>query len=421
VICLSNEFESKVTSMLHEVIGRELTQYFDSCVKCGLCFNACHMYSSTHTLEYAPAFRMELLKRIYKRYLSLSGKLTPWISRALKINSESLNQLRKAVFECTGCRRCALYCPIGIDPTLSISISRGLLSKIGLAPEILGQLADMQIERARSMDLYRDIIIEQINVLRAKLRGELKDPNADIPLNKENARILYVPISSEESILSAAKIFNIARENWSLSVYDAANWAFFLGDIERAKAISKRIIDEALTLKVETVAISECGHGYFIMKHLIDKWFNREFPFKVKNIIEVLAEYISDKRINPSTISNRVTYHDPCRIARNSGIIEEPRYVIRRIVKDFAEMNPNKNRNWCCGGGGGLVAIPELKDVRVSTGILKAKQINETKAEIVVAPCENCKQQISDINENYNLNVKVMGLVDLVNTALTFN
>jgi len=49
---------------------------------------------------------------------------------------------------------------------------------------------------------------------------------------------------------------------------------------------------------------------------------------------------------------------------------------------------------------------------------LKAKQIKETKAGIVVAPCENCKQQLSDVNENYNLNVKVMGLVDLVNTAL---
>lgn len=80
-------------------------------------------------------------------------------------------------------------------------------------------------------------------------------------------------------------------------------------------------------------------------------------------------------------------------------------------------MNPNKGRNWCCGGG--LVAIPELRDVRVLTGILKAKQIKDTKAEIVIAPCENCKQQISDINENYNLNVEVMGLIDLVNIALT--
>jgi Fe-S oxidoreductase len=404
--------------MLREGTGRELIQYFNSCVKCGLCFNACHMYYSTHTLEYAPAFRMELLKRIYKKYFTLSGKLIPWISKASNINPKSLNQLRKAVFECTGCRRCSFYCPIGIDPTLPITLSRGLLSKIDLAPEILKQLADMQIERAKTVDLYRDIIIEQINELKAKLRNDLKDPKADIPINKVNANILYVPISSEESILSAAKIFNVVGENWSLSIYDAPNWAFFLGDIERAKAISNRIIDEALKLKVETVVIAECGHGHFVMKNLISKWFNRVFPFKVKNIVEVLAEYIADNRINTSKISRKVTYHDPCRLARNCGIIEEPRYVINKIAEQFIEMKPNKSRNWCCGGGGGLVAVPEFENVRILTGAVKAKQINETKAEIVVAPCENCKQQITSIKEKYNLNVEVMGLVDLVNIAL---
>jgi Fe-S oxidoreductase len=97
----------------------------------------------------------------------------------------------------------------------------------------------------------------------------------------------------------------------------------------------------------------------------------------------------------------------------------EPRYVINKIAEQFIEMKPNKSRNWCCGGGGGLVAVPEFENVRILTGAVKAKQINETKAEIVVAPCENCKQQITSIKEKYNLNVEVMGLVDLVNIALT--
>ncbi|GEM_PF-7022803 len=54
---------------------------------------------------------------------------------------------------------------------------------------------------------------------------------------------------------------------------------------------------------------------------------------------------IAGKEISPSPIPKRVTYHDPCRIARNSGIIEESRYVLKRTVKDFVKMNPSKNRN----------------------------------------------------------------------------
>ena len=81
-----------------------------------------------------------------------------------------------------------------------------LPSEINLAPEILRELANIQIERARSMDLYRGIIIEQINQLKAKLRSGLKDPDADISINKKNTRILYVLISSGESVLSVARI-----------------------------------------------------------------------------------------------------------------------------------------------------------------------------------------------------------------------
>ena len=51
--------------------------------------------------------------------------------------------------------------------------------------------------------------------------------------------------------------------------------------------------------------------------------------------------------------------------------------VLYIISTDFREMNPNKKRNWCCGGGG-LVAVPELKEVRMKAGKMKLEQIKRT-------------------------------------------
>lgn len=41
------------------------------------------------------------------------------------------------------------------------------------------------------------------------------------------------------------------------------------------------------------------------------------------------------------------------------GIYEDPRFVISQFAENFAEAEPNREMNWCCGGGGGLVAMGE--------------------------------------------------------------
>jgi Fe-S oxidoreductase len=82
------------------------------------------------------------------------------------------------------------------------------------------------------------------------------------------------------------------------------------------------------------------------------------------------------------------------------------------------ELTPNREKNWCCGGGGGLVAQPDFDEFRIKTGERKAEQIKKTGAGIVVSPCENCRLQIKSLNESYNLNIKVTGLSDVVANSL---
>jgi Fe-S oxidoreductase len=81
-------------------------------------------------------------------------------------------------------------------------------------------------------------------------------------------------------------------------------------------------------------------------------------------------------------------------------------------------MYPNREYNWCCGGGGGLVAL-ENEEFREKTGKVKVDQIKETEAAIVATGCENCHTQLGFLNEKYHMGVKVEFLTNMVANSLS--
>ncbi|MGC8640541.1 MAG: heterodisulfide reductase-related iron-sulfur binding cluster, partial [Isosphaeraceae bacterium] len=122
-------------------------------------------------------------------------------------------------------------------------------------------------------------------------------------------------------------------------------------------------------------------------------------------------------------IQERVTYHDPCNIARNGRITEEPREILKAICGDFVDMTPNRSENLCCGGGGGTVSIDEIRAFRTGKmGKRKADQIRATGAKYVVAPCANCKKQLREVCADNGLDdVEVVGLHDLLLRVIDVN
>ena len=173
-------------------------------------------------------------------------------------------------------------------------------------------------------------------------------------------------------------------------------------------------------MEVKEVVIGECGHAYTTLRWEAPNWFGGALTFRVRSIIEVMAEWIQDGRLKCDRSANReaVTYHDSCNLTRNGGLLEEPRIVLRAVTENFREMYPNREENYCCGGGGGMVAVSEWDDKRLEAGQPKVNQIMATGARIVVAACDNCRIQLSELNEHYHLGITVSGLTDLVVNAV---
>ena len=240
-------------------------------------------------------------------------------------------------------------------------------------------------------------------------------------MDVKGAQILYVPLSGAHTIMPESEIFYHAGASWTISMFEASNYGIFLQDPVRAKRITERIVKEAERLGVEEVVVTECGHAYATSRWEAPKWFDRPWKFKVRSILEVMDEYIRLGRIRLDPSRNNgisVTYHDSCNLGRNGGLFEEPRRILQSCIKDVREMTPNRRQSICCGGGGGLVALPNYDEVRLKAGEPKARQIRATGAEAVVASCDNCRHQLGQVNEHYDLNVKVIGLAELVANAI---
>jgi Fe-S oxidoreductase len=144
----------------------------------------------------------------------------------------------------------------------------------------------------------------------------------------------------------------------------------------------------------------------------------------VVNCLEYAYEQLLAGKIplKPERIPERVTYHDPCNIARSGRIVEQPRELLKAICADFVEMTPNRTENYCCGGGGGTVSIDEIRTFRTGPlGKRKADQIRDTGARIVISPCANCKKQLKELCQDNGLEeVEVMGLHDLLLRVVDF-
>jgi Fe-S oxidoreductase len=406
---------------LETQLNQPLETALEACARCGICAEACHYYRAEPKIEHVPAYRAEQLRSVYRYEHDFLSRLFPVWTRSKKLDEQTLASLTEIAFsQCTLCRRCTVNCPLGVDTPLMMRAIRGMASAAGMAPEILVMLADAAIEKGRDPSFYKEMFLEQIREMEEQLRDVTGDANAMIPVEKQGAKILYVPLAGAHTILPPAVVFNAANEDWTLSIFEASNYGVFLADMPRAKEVAKRIVDEANRLGVKEIVVAECGHAYASYRWDVPNWFSGEFNFKVRSLIEVIAAYIAEGKIkvDPTVVSEAVTYHDSCNLARSGGLIEEPRYVLKKIVSNFREMTPNKAEALCCGGGGGLVALAEYTERRIVAGKPKADQIKNTGARVVVAACENCRLQIGDLNEYYNLNVRITALTDLVVRAM---
>jgi len=400
---------------------RPLQLALDICAHCGQCATACQVSLSSPERRLNPARRANRLREV--------------VAGRRRLDRQELGDWARDFYECTGCRRCAVFCPLGLDNSVITRKVRAILGDIGLSPCRITATQEASDRLGNNEGASEAAIRDMVRFLEEELREE-HGVTIRIPLD-EPAPVLFATASSEimgrpENLMGCATFFHTAGIPWTMSTraFDAANFGLFSGDDAHMHRKNKLLHEACLELGARRLVIGECGHAYRVAKYMGAFTAKPGQPYTVTDIFTEAVAVLrrGGLRLDPECNTRPVTYHDPCNFARSGGIMDEPRAILRACVTDFREMTPNRERNYCCGGGGGLAVLETAEGVERKetfyefrmnvSGRRKYEQIKATGADIVVAPCFNCLRQIEQLMDYHNGGASVGTVFELFDRAV---
>jgi Fe-S oxidoreductase len=284
-----------------------------------------------------------------------------------------------------------------------------------------------QWETGNQMGVSEEDYLETLDWIKEELREELGQEDVDIPIDKKDCDFMYTINPREikfdpRSIADAAKIFYFAGETWTLPSWgwDQTNFGLFSGDDKLGAYIAKNLYEAGKKLKAKRIVISECGHGYRSTRWEGYNWADYDQQMLTESVVLTLMRYLKEGRIKIDSSKNlkSVTFHDSCNVGRSGDLMEEPRWILKRVCTDFREMSPNRTDNFCCTGGSGLLSMTEYKPLRMEVAQIKAEQLKATGAKLVCTICHNCVDGLSDVIKHYKLDMRVVQIIELVANAL---
>jgi Fe-S oxidoreductase len=401
----------------------------DTCVhvsaKCSMCTAACPVYQATHDSRDIPCHRSELLLRVYRRYFTLGGSLEARFLDSFHLDGGYIDAMAEAYYRCTACRRCLAACPMGIDHALITHLARWVLSEIGIAPKALVVSVREQLagETRNTSAIPKVAMLDTCEFLEEELEEIYPGAGITFPIDVRDAEYVFFPAVSDylleaDTLMGNAAMLHAIGASWTIGSenFDGIDYGLFYSDRMWERIIRAQIA-EIKRLGGRVMLIGECGHASRSAKEGMRNFVPEEDRVPVVNIMELAHSSFRSGTLQliEGAIEERTTYHDPCNIARGGWIVEQPRELLRHICSDFVEMTPHGVDNYCCGGGGGTVSIDEIRGFRVLVGgQTKAEQIKATGAHFVVTPCANCKKQVSEIIEDFELDAVRTGLHDLL-------
>ncbi|MBQ7551238.1 MAG: (Fe-S)-binding protein [Bacteroidales bacterium] len=428
---MDNNLKNKALSILKNTDDSKLVTHLNSCVHCGLCGTSCLFYKSFNEPKYIPGKKVDLVASIYRRYCTAMGKIAPKLTHARDLDDAMIEEMVDSLYgACTMCGRCVKHCSIGVDIPFIVRTGRRMLATMGMVPQSLQATVDAAVNTGNNMGIPEEEFVDTIQWMEEELQDELEDENAQIPLNQEGRDILYTLNPREPkffplSISAMAKVFYAAGESWTLSskMYDVTNYGYFSGNDDEAKHIAQNMYDEVQKLGCKTLVLGECGHGSRALRWESPNYIKQKPDFEMITLVELIEKYIKTGRIRLDKTLNTKSYtiHDPCNITRNGGLYQTLRFVVKSAVPELIEMEPYGNENFCCGGGGGMLAMSEYNERRLKIGEIKAEQIRKTGAQVVITPCHNCVDQLVQLNHHYHLGVEIKSVAEVVADAIVLD
>ena len=397
----------------------------DACVSCGRCEEACPAFEAGKPLS---------PKRVVLDLRTQLDCLDPQVGGSSAANVEVPSDGRPALhgdtiaadtlWSCTTCSACVDVCPLGISPLEMITDMRRYL--VGEA-ELRGAPATALQKSQRTGNPWG---------LPPQDRFQWAD-GLDVPTvdDRPDFEVLYWVGCAASYDRRTQKV---ARAVVKLLQAAAVHFAV-LGTEERCTGESARrmgdefLFQELAETNLETLSrhdvkkiLTHCPHCLNSFKHDYPQFGGH---YEVRHHSEFLLELMNEGRlpIDRSAVldsAGKLTYHDPCYLARINNQTRAPRELIRKSVAnsgqlEIIEMPRNGRDASCCGAGGGRMWFDDAPDKRV--GLSRVEEALDTGATTVAVACPFCLTMMSDGIAARNDAVQVKDIAELMAAALNTN
>jgi Fe-S oxidoreductase/nitrate reductase gamma subunit len=341
---------------VEDFTSRELLS-LDSCTKCGRCHAVCPAVAggaplSPRDLILDLRWWVDRTKRFptvldHETRGAASGPMSS--PGATAIAGGVIGE--RTLWSCTTCMACVEICPVGIEHVpMIVQMRRGLVDAGAMEPTLqtalqnisqqgnsFGKSARMRARWTKGLDFsIPDARTEHVEYL--WFVGDFASFDDRLQhLSRRLARILH----------DAGVSFGLLYE-----------------DERNAGNDVRRVGEEGLFELLVEHNLAAMGRADFDKILTTDphslNTLRNEYPAygldrPVRHYSQVLADLALSHATSLDALGHRVTYHDPCYLARYNRVLEAPRALIDATGCELVEMPRSGTGTFCCGAGGGRI------------------------------------------------------------------
>lgn len=321
----------------------------DACAECGRCHEHCPAQAAG-----APLSPRKMIMDLRRWAWSLTP-ITPGASPdpsgtdLPKLAGDVISA--EALWACTTCMRCVHECPVGIEHVPAIVQLRRSLVDDGVVEAGLSTAFGALAVQGNSMGKSARARARWTSGLGFTIKDARKEPVRYLWFVGDYASF---DDRARESSRALARVLHAAGVDFGL-LYESERNAG--NDVRRAG--EEGLFEQLAEQNIEAFRRASFREIFTTDPHSLNTLRN-EYPdrgasYPVLHYTELLDNLIADGTLTVRPVGGKVTYHDPCYLARYNNVIEPPRRLLAALGCELAEMPRHGAEAFCCGAGGGRI------------------------------------------------------------------
>jgi Fe-S oxidoreductase/nitrate reductase gamma subunit len=389
----------------------------DACTKCGRCHVSCPARAAGTTLS-----PRDLILDL-RTYADSTFGISEWFRQKWPQNGANGADLAKEVigpstlWACTTCMACVEACPVGIEHLTHIVQMRRHLVDEGIMDDNL-QTALMNLgDYGNSFGQPERTRGKWTQGLSFKIKDARKEPAQYLWYVGDYAS--FDPRLQEIS-RTVARVLHQAGVDFGI-LYDgeknAGNDARRVGE----EGLFEMLVED----NVAALQRAKFKEIFTTDPHTLNTLRN-EYPefgadYVVHHYTGLLARLIDEGKLKFSKqLGYKVTYHDPCYLARYNRETDAPRRVMQALGLELIEMPRCRDNTFCCGAGGGRIWMDD-SDIQERPSEMRIKEaLSLDGVQLFLTACPKDYTMYTDAvktsgNEG---RIEVKDIIELVEEAM---